>query len=359
MSQQAIVETAVERVECTLGTPFRIARGTTNTVTNHLVRVVDEAGRVGIGSAAPSAYYDESPASVATVLPDLLAAVDAVEPAPAVGGLAAIENELVPIEAELAAVAPEQAAARAAVSIALHDLAATQREEPLYNVWDLDPTDAPVTSVTVGLDDSSAMATEAEHWRAAGYPTLKVKLGSDDDRARLAAVREAAPEARLRVDANGAWDVEQALKALSWLEAADVELLEQPVPAAAIEDLQRVTEATPLPVAADESCVTASDVAAVADAVDVVVVKLMKCGGIGPARRQLQTATDHGLDCMLGCMVETSASIAGACHLAPRVEYADLDGAILLEDNPCRSPAIEGGRIDLSSVHYGTGVDCS
>lgn len=351
MFQEAIVETTVERVEGTLATQFRIARGTTETVTNHLVRLVDEAGRVGIGGAAPSAFYGEDPASVAAALPNLLAVAEAVEPTHTVDGLAAIEEEL-------ATVAPEQAAARAAVSIALHDLAATQREEPLYELWDLDPSDAPVTSVTVGLDDPSAMATDAKHWQAAGYPTLKVKLGSDDDRARLTAVREAAPDARLRVDANGAWDVEQTLKALPWLEAADVELLEQPVPASAIEELRRVTDSTSLPVAADESCVTASDVAAVADAVDVVVVKLMKCGGIGPARRQLQAAADHGLDCMLGCMVETSASIAGACHLAPLVEYADLDGALLLEDDPCQGPPIREGTIDLSPTEYGTGAHC-
>jgi L-alanine-DL-glutamate epimerase-like enolase superfamily enzyme len=210
--------------------------------------------------------------------------------------------------------------------------------------------------VTVGIDDPAGMAERARTWREAGYPALKVKLGTDDDRERLRAVREAAPDASIRVDANGDWSPEAAIEALSWLADLDVALLEQPVPADDHAGLARVTEAAPMPVAADESCVTAGDVPAVADAVDVVVVKLMKCGGIRPARRQIAAARVHGLDPMLGCMVETSASIAGAAHLGPLVASADLDGALLLADDPCAGPSLADGRIDLSGVDAGTGA---
>lgn len=346
MSDRELTSTAFERVELTLDTTFTISRGSTERTTNHLVTVTDRAGRVGLGGAAPAAYYGESGDSVEAALPALLGAVEAV------GDPTAQQT----IERRLAEQAPDEAAARAAVSIAVHDLVARQRGEPLYRQYGLDPERAPVTSVTVGIDDPAAMAERARSWREAGYPALKIKLGTDDDRARLRAVREAAPEASLRVDANGDWSAAEALDALSWLADLDVALLEQPVPADDHAGLQRVTEAAPMPVAADESCVTATDVPDIANAVDVVVVKLMKCGGLRPAHRQILTAHAHGLDTMLGCMVETSASIWAAAHLAPLVTYADLDGALLVADDPCVGPSLSGGEMRLTDIERGTGV---
>lgn len=346
MSDRELSATAFERVELALDTTFTISRGSTERTTNHLVTVTDRAGRVGLGGAAPAPYYDEDGDSVEAALPDLLGAVESV------GDPTAQQD----IERRLAEQAPDEAAARAAVSIAVQDLVARQRNEPLYRAWGLSPDRAPVTSVTVGIDDPAAMAERARAWREAGYPALKVKLGTDNDRARLRAVREAAPEASLRVDANGDWSTDEALDALSWLSDLDVALLEQPVPADTHAGLQRVTEAAPMPVAADESCVTATDVPDIADAVDVVVVKLMKCGGLRPAHRQILTAHAHGLDAMLGCMVETSASIAAAAHLAPLVTYADLDGALLVADDPCTGPSLVGGHLDLAGVESGSGA---
>jgi len=346
MSDRRLRSTAVERVDLTLDTTFTIARGSTEQTTNHLVTVTDRAGRVGLGGAAPAAYYGEDDDSVEAALPALLSAVEAV-------GEPGAQQQ---IETRLSEQAPGEAAARAAVSVAVHDLAARQRGEPLYRQWGLDPERAPVTSVTVGIDDPAAMAERAREWRAAGYPALKVKLGTDEDRARLRAVREAAPKANIRVDVNGDWSAGEAVEALSWLADLDVALLEQPVPADDHAALRRVTEAAPMPVAADESCVTAGDVPDVADAVDVVVVKLMKCGGLRPAYRQIVTARAHGLDPMLGCMVETRASIAAAAHLAPLVAYADLDGALLVADDPCTGPSLSAGELRLTDVERGTGV---
>lgn len=346
MGDTQITSTAVEAVTLELDRSFTISRGSTSQATNHLVTVTDGAGRTGLGGAAPSAYYGEDAESVEAVLPELLSAVETVGD-PAAGGQ---------IERRLSEIAPDQAAARAAVSVAVHDLAARQRGEPLYRHWGLDPGRVPPTSVTVGIDDPEPMAERAREWVAAGYHALKVKLGTENDRARLAAVREAAPAASIRVDANGDWSADRAVEALSWLADLDVELLEQPVPADDHAGLARVTAAAPMPVAADESCVTARDVPAVADAVDVVVVKLMKCGGLRPAHRQMEVARAHGLDAMLGCMVETGASIAGAAHLSPLAAYADLDGALLLAADPCVGPSLEGGHIDIASVEVGTGA---
>ena len=340
------LSTDFERVSLPLADPFGLSRGTTDTADNVIVRIQDGDGNVGVGAAAPLEYYDETAASVEAAMPELLVAVEDVDDPHAQQRLARI----------LADRAPDEASARAAVSVAVHDLAARQQGEPLYRRWGLDPDAAPRTSFTIAIDSPERMGEKAASAREAGYPILKVKVGTDDDRARLAAVREAAPEARLRVDANGAWTADDALDAMAWLAEYDVEFVEQPVAAADIDGLARVTSEGDLPVAADESCVTATDVPRVADAVDIVVVKLDKCGGLRPATRQIATANAHGLETMLGCMVSTNATIAGACHLAPLVDYADLDGSLLLADDPYDGLPIADGQFDLSAVSAGTGA---
>jgi L-alanine-DL-glutamate epimerase-like enolase superfamily enzyme len=339
------LSTAFERVSLPLADRFAIARGTTETATNVVVRISDGDG-TGVGAAAPAEYYGETPESVETVLPDLLSAVEAV------GDPHAQQT----IERRLRGRAPDEAAARAAVSAAVHDLAARSEGEPLYRRWGHDTGSAPPTSYTIGIDEPARMAEKAAEARAAGYPVLKVKVGTGDDRGRIEAVREAAPEARLRVDANGAWEASEAVGNSRWLADYGVEFVEQPVPAGDRSGLGRVTEEGALPVAADESCVTAADVPGVADAVDIVVVKLMKCGGLRPAARQIAAAQAHGLEVMLGCMVESNAAIAPACHLAPLVTYADLDGALLLAEDPYEGVPVTGGRIDLGAVDAGTGA---
>jgi len=345
MTQPVIASTDFERLELSLKSAFTISRGTTNTARTVVVRIEDDSGTVGVGAAAPAAYYGESADSVEAVVPELLDAIEGEDP-----------RRLQTHEEQLRDRAPDDAAARAAVSIALHDLVAREAEEPLYQRLGLAPERAPATSYTVAIDSPAGMASQAQQIRQSGYPILKVKLGSDDDRARIDAIRKAAPQARIRVDANGDWTVEEAIEKTGWLANSGVEFVEQPVPGADIDGLERVSEETVLPVAADESCVTAADVPAVADAVDIVVVKLMKCGGIRPAIRQIETARAHGLDVMLGCMVESNASIAAACHLAPLVEYADLDGSLLCSDDPYTGVPMPEGQIDLSAVDRGTGA---
>lgn len=341
-----IVSAAFERHDLPLAETFTIARGSSETTTVVTVELEDDNGRVGVGGAAPASYYDESPDSVEATLPALLDAVESV------GDPHAQQR----IEGRLESTAPGEAAARAAVSIAVHDLAGTQAGEPLYRRWGLDPTRTPRTSYTVGIDSPDGMRDRARRARDRGFEVLKVKLGTDADRERLEAVREGAPDARIRVDANCAWSADEAVAKTEWLADHDVEFLEQPVPAASIDGLRQVAVEGEVPVAADESCVTARDVPTVADAVDIVVVKLMKCGGLRPATRQIMTAKAHDLDVMLGCMTESDASIAAACHLSPLVEYADLDGALLLDDDVYDGVSMPGGRIDLGESSAGTGV---
>jgi L-alanine-DL-glutamate epimerase-like enolase superfamily enzyme len=335
----------VERYDLPLKTPFGIARGTTETSGCVAVELTHE-GTTGYGAVTPSAYYNETAGSVTEALPGLLETVERIAD-PHAGQR---------IERGLRERAPDRPAARSAVSIAVADLAARDLGVPLYRQWGLDPDRVPPTTYTVGIDPPERMAEKAAAAVDAGFERLKLKLGTDDDRARFEAVREAVPDAELRVDANAAWDAEEAIEAADWLAEGGVTMLEQPVTAEDIDGLRRVTEATNIPVCADESCRAATDVPRVADACDVVNVKLVKCGGVRAARRLLLAADAHGLSTMLGCMVESNASIAAAVHLSPLVDYADLDGALLLDSDPYDGVGLDGDRFDLRTVASGTGA---
>ncbi len=335
-----------ERLELPLEDPFTISRGTAETAENVLVEIAD-GEHVGIGAAAPSRRYDETPDSVEAVLPDLLAVVESVgDP-----------HALARIERRLRETAPGEAAARAAVSIALHDLVGKRLDLPLSRYWGLDPGAAPASSFTIGIDDPDRMGEAARATVEAGFPILKLKVGSDRPVERVAAVREAAPGATIRVDANEAWSPDEAIRIIGDLADHGVEFVEQPVPADDPGGLARVGEGATLPLAADESCLVAADVPGVAAWADVVVVKLAKCGGLREAVRAIHAAGAHGLDVMLGCMVESNASLAAACHLAPLSEYADLDGSLLLAEDPFAGVPMSGGAIDLGAVgRPGTGA---
>ncbi|MFB6304167.1 MAG: dipeptide epimerase [Haloferacaceae archaeon] len=333
-----MVTTEFERVSLPLADAFTISRGTQTAAENVVVRVTDEGGRTGVGSAAPTPHYGETVDTVEAVLPDLLAVVEDV------GDPHALDR----VERRMAETVRDNPAARCAVSIALHDLAARRLGVPLYRLWGLDPARTPRTSFTLGIDDPERMRKKAADAVDDGHEVLKVKLGGErDDRAMLEAVRDAAPDARIRIDANEGWGPKEAVRKSRWLADRGVEFVEQPVPAEDPEGLRYVYEHAPLPVAADESCVTLEDVPAIADRADIANLKLMKCGGLREATRMVHAARAHGLEVMLGCMVESAASIAAGCHLAPLLDYADLDGALLLAEDVYEGPDLSGGEIRL------------
>ena len=314
--------------------PFTIARGGSSEFRVVWVRVTDSDGNDGWGEASPSRFYGETADTVAAVLPRLTTAIDEINP-----------WSLEEIEQELDRSIRFNGAAKSAVSAALHDLAAKRLGVPLWKMWGLDPARAPRSSFTIGIGDSADIARKVAE--ADEYPILKVKLGSSHDEEILQVVRDAAPDKVLRVDANAAWTAKHALRMIDVLVRHRVEFVEQPLAAHDLEGLRFVRERSPLPILADESCVTSADIPRLVGAVDGINIKLAKCGGLREALRMIAAARTHGMLVMCGCMIETSLGITAAAHLAPLLDYADLDGAALVSNDPFIGASIAGGRIAL------------
>lgn len=326
-----------ERLDLPLQHAWTISRGTRRQAENVLVRLRWRGPQgqelEGLGEAAPYAYYGELRGTVETCL-DAFADLLGDDPF-------ALDAVLDALEARLR----YNPSAKAAVDLALHDLLGKATGRPLWQLWGLDPQRGPLTSFSVGLDEPAVMAEKAR--AVAHFPLLKIKVGTDRDLENLQAVHAAAPAARLVVDANGAWTPRQAVRMIRDLQPFDLLFVEQPVAARDLAGLRFVREHSAVPIIADESCATAEDVPAVAGCVDGVNVKLMKCGGLRAARRLIEVARAHHLAVMCGCLIESSLSITAASHLLPLLDYADLDGNLLLAADPFQGVQCDAGRLTL------------
>jgi L-alanine-DL-glutamate epimerase-like enolase superfamily enzyme len=320
--------------------PFRIARSEHAAYRHWLVRL-EAGGDEGWGEAAPSRRYGETAETVAAALADLLPLLGE-DPYPT----AAIERRL---DGHLW----ENASAKTAISAALHDLVGKRHGLPLYRWLGLDLERVPPTSFTIGIAEPEEMRRKVEE--AAAYAILKIKMGFAGDLEALGQIR-AMTDKPIRVDANEGWTRAEALARIPALEELGVELLEQPVPAADRDGLALVTGATSIPVVADEACRTTADLAGLLGVVDAVNVKLAKTGSIGEAVRLMTAARALHFGVFLGCMVESSLGIAAAAHLAPLADWVDLDGHLLLADDPFEGLRLEGGRVLPDPDAPGLGV---
>ena len=315
--------------------PFVIARGGYSHHRNVIVRLTDNDGLDGYGEAAPNRYYGESVPTVIAALGQFKPVLDRADPL-----------SLEAVESHLNRVLRGNASAKSAVSSALHDLVGKRLGLPVYRLWGLDAATLPQSSFTIAIAENHEL--EKRVAEARDYPILKIKLGTDRDEEIVRIVRNAAPEKRLRVDANAAWTAKHAVRMSDFLADQGVEMIEQPVAANDIEGLRFVRKRSQLPVFADESCLVATDVAKLAGSVDGINIKLAKCGGLREAMRMVHAARALDMQVMAGCMIESSLGISAIAQIAPLLDYADFDGAALLSNDPFRGASITGGTIRLS-----------
>ena len=318
-------------MDLTLTVPFRISRGVQHTSSNVIVQVNhDEI--TGYGEASPYEYYGESPETV-------LACV-----ALFAGNLGNDPFALEDIMEGLDKIIRLNPAAKAAVEMALYDIVGKILNVPLYKLLGLNPAHAALTSFTLGLDSPITMAKKA--LLARDYPILKVKVGTRHDLDIIKAIRDVSP-AVIRVDANAGWTPKEAIKNINALAPYTIEFVEQPIPAHDLAGLKLIRDNVPIPIIADESCVTVEDIPRIADCVDGINIKLMKCGGIRHALKMIHVARAHNLLVMIGCMIESSLAITAAAHLTPLVDFADLDGHLLINDDPYAGVTVVKGKLML------------
>lgn len=248
----------------------------------------------------------------------------------------------------------KQSCAKAALDIALMDWVGKALNVPLYQMFGFNPSHAPVTSFSIGIDTPEVIKQKVRE--AEQYPLLKIKVGKPNDEEIIGAVRSVTDKP-IRVDANEGWkNKEEALERILWLKSQGVEFIEQPMPSDMIEETAWLRERAGIPIVADEAVKTAADIPKLATAYDGINIKLMKSGGIQEAMRMIAMAKALGLKIMLGCMIESSVAISAAAHLAPYVDWADLDGNLLIKNDPFSGVKIDKGKF-IFNDKPGLGVE--
>ncbi|HEX3800608.1 MAG TPA: dipeptide epimerase [Verrucomicrobiae bacterium] len=322
-----------------------VATGGTNTFAVAMVQLTGSDGTIGLGETAPAKRYAENVAGGM----EFFGKVDASKLS--FGDVAGSMKYVEGIE-------PGNFAAKSAINVALLDGAARLAGKALYDYLGLGFRDKHhVTSFSIGIDKPEVIHKKVI--AAADYPVLKLKVGGPHDRENMKALREAAPKKWVRVDANEGWKTkEQALDMIEWLaEDGFIQFIEQPMPATTdAKDMAWLKSRSPLPLVADESYHTAKDVAHCVDCFHGVNVKLCKTGGVSNGYEALQAARKAGLKTMIGCMIETSVLISAAAHLAELTDYLDIDGNLLITNDPYVGVTAERGLLSFASAVEKTGL---
>ena len=296
---------------------------------------VERDGVVGYGEAAMPPYLGENQQTAAAFFTKAAIALEKISDPFQL-------EEILPV---IDALAPGNTAAKAAVDIALHDWVGKKLGAPWFRIWGLDPAKAPVTSFTIGIDTPEVVRQKTRE--ADIYKIIKVKLGRENDREMIEAIRSVTDKP-ITVDANQGWTKrDEALRMIEWLAERGVEFIEQPMPKAQLDDTAWLRERSPLPLIADENCQRLADVASLRGVFDGINIKLMKCTGLREAHKMIVLARALGMKTMLGCMTETSCAISAAAQLSPLVDWADLDGAVLIKNDCFDGATIVDGKITL------------
>lgn len=314
---------------------FTVSGNSRNTTPVVLTEIAYE-GYTGYGEASMPPYLGESQESVIRfldrvdleqfndpfMLDDILAYVDSID----------LENR----------------AAKASVDIALHDLIGKLVEKPLYRLWGIDPANTPMTSFTIGIDTPEMVRQKTEE--AAGFRILKVKLGGGNDREMIETVRSVT-DVPLYVDVNQGWsDKQKALETAHWLAEQGVVFIEQPFPKSELDDAAWLTANSPLPIMADEAFQRLGDVAPLWGIYSGINIKLMKSTGLREAHKMITVARALDMKVMIGCMTETSCAVSAASQLSPLVDWADLDGNLLISNDVFEGVRVIDGKITLNEL---------
>lgn len=306
-----------------------------------ILELTDANGLSGFGEATVTTYYG-------VTMEGMLAAVEKIRPWLEQYTLQNPTDFYAELEQRL----PNDSFVRCALDMAANDLWARQNGQPLYAMWGLNPADAPTTSFTIGMASIEKMVSKMQE---KPWPIYKIKLGTSDDLAIVKRLRQHT-DAVFRVDANTAWSAEQTIEMSKTLQDLGVEFIEQPQKATAWADHKTALAGSVLPIIADESCHVESDVAKCAGHFDGINIKLVKCGGLTPALRMIKEARQLNLKIMMGCMTESSVGISAIAHIAPLLDYVDMDGALLLAEDPATGVIID----DQAQLHFpktlGTGA---
>lgn len=314
------------------------SRKTTDTV----IVEIESGGITGYGEACLPPYYPETMDSVNRFLSNIT--INETD----------IEGKLDQIIDYINQSSKADFAAKAACDIALHDLLGKVKGMPLYELWGIDIRGVAPTSFTLGIDTPENMRKKA--LGASDFAVLKIKLGSENDRDIVNAIRDVT-EKPLRVDINQGWtDRFYALDMIEWLAEHNTELVEQPLPSGMIDEYAWLCEKSPLPLVADESVCHYEDIDKVKGLFHGINIKLMKCGGLREARRMMEKARKENLKIMLGCMTETSCAISAASHLSALADWIDLDGALLVKNDPFSGAGLVDGKI-MPLKRPGTGAE--
>jgi L-alanine-DL-glutamate epimerase-like enolase superfamily enzyme len=292
-------------------------------------------GITGFGEGAPIIRYKEFPEQAMKAIEAIAGKIEAGDPRMYRKFLTQVRGAL----------GEHEHAAMAAVDIAVFDWIGKRLGVPLYEFLGLDPAAAPVTDFSIGIDTPEI--TRQKTREAADFPVLKVKVGLKTDEETIEAVRSVTKKP-IRVDANEGWtDKEEAIRKINWLETQGIEYVEQPMPAHMIEETKYVRSKVHLPIYADEACTDVTMIPRLTEAYDGINVKLDKSGGILEALRWIEVARAVNLKVMLGCMVSSSCTVTAAAHLSPLVDHVDLDGNLLVANDPWLGVRVQKGKLLL------------
>ena len=304
------------------------------TTTPVVLTEIEYDGIKGYGEASMPPYLGESQESVAKFLSKV--------------NLEQFDDpfELEKILQYVDSIDEKNTAAKASVDIALHDLTGKLLGKPWYKIWGLDKTKTPYTTFTIGIDKPEVVRQKVKE--AEEFKILKVKMGKENDREMIETIRSVTDKP-LTADANQGWkDKHYALEMIQYLSENNVVYIEQPMPKEMIEENAWLTQNSPIPVLGDESIQRLSDLIKMKDVYSGVVVKLMKCTGMREAHKMITLAKSLGMKVMLGCMVETSCAISAASQLSPLADWADLDGALLIKNDPFEGMKVIEGKVTLT-----------